>query len=331
MNQQVYLFSRPYVQMQLHTGYNIVERAILYNKIFKIKHRKTATSRIVFGFLDYILKKTLNAPVHYKSESFFYEILVIVKRIFNEVKVIHINSEDTAWLTINFLPSHTFVVVHQPYEWHSKINYSLFSKFKNIICLDNTFYEKLTPSNCNVALIPHPVDSSFFYYKQRVTINNPLEVLIVGTHRRNWEMYMKSISLLNSFYQIRISIVAKKANLPTSFIKFLDNYSSIFLSSISDTDLRSLYHKSDLCLLFCLSSTANNCLLEAASTGTKILINDSDQMKFYLSGYSNYLVFENKLDKLINFIEGEIEFKAPNNLLGPFEVGKRINKFVNQI
>jgi len=331
MNQPVYLFSRPYAQMQLHTGYNIVERAISYNKIFKINHRKTLTSKIIFGFLDYIFKKLLNAPFHYKSESFFYEIYAIIKRFFKKVKVIHINSEDTAWLTLNFFSRDTFVVVHQPYEWHLKFNYSLFSKYKNIICLDNTFFDKLAGTDCNVALIPHPIDSSFFFYKQRITINNPLEVLIVGTHRRDWELYKEAITLLSALYQVRVSIVANKANLPYSFISFLDKYSSIFFSSISDYDLRSLYHKSDICLLFCHSATANNCLLEAASTGTKILINDSDAMKFYLNGYSNYLLFDQEPYKIKNFLEKEIEFKAPKNLLGPEEVGKKINYFVNKV
>jgi len=106
---------------------------------------------------------------------------------------------------------------------------------------------------------------------------------------------------------------------------------------LTETELRDAYAKSDVCLLFCNESTANNCLLEAMSMGLKIIVNDCSSFFYYLDGYSEYYVYKSDDNLLINFLVGNdnrgdaTHLSTSKNLISPQEAALSIDKFLKTL
>jgi len=331
-----FTLSRPYSQMGDHTGYNILERHIEAQGRHVIYQRNSIFSKYFFGFFDRYLR-LFYSPPFYKSEAFFHEMYFIFISVFQNIKVLHLNGEDTAWLTVKFIPSCTYCVIHQPINWHQLVNSSFLASVRNVVCLDPQSEKYLSQAKKNVLLLAHPVDKFFFtnfYEKRVVQRSDNLNLIVVGTHRRDWAGYIRVIKFLSRFFSCTIQVVGDERKIPKLFFNFLSGYTFIVSNGLTETELRDAYAKSDVCLMFCPESTANNGLLGAIFMGLKIIINDCSSFFYYLDGYSEYYVYKGDDNLLIDFLVGKDsggavkKLSTLKNIISPQEAALCIDKFL---
>lgn len=316
-----------------HTGFNILERHIAAHGRHVIYQRNSIFSKYFFGLFDRLIRLLWSPPAYYKSEAIFHEIYFIFFSFFQKTKVLHLNSEDTAWLTVKYISDCTYCVIHQPISWYKSANGGFFSLVRNVVCLDPQSQKYLYQEK-NVLLLAHPVDKIFFtnsIEKRVVKRGDGLNIIIVGTHRRDWEGYIRVIKFLSDYFCCTIRVVGDERKMPKTFLNFLSNYIFVISKGLSERELRDAYDKSDVCLMFCIESTANNCLLEAMSMGLKIIVNDCRSFFYYLDGYSEYYVYKSDDNSIINFLVENNKRGIAKNLISPQEAALYIDKFLSTI
>jgi glycosyltransferase involved in cell wall biosynthesis len=172
------------------------------------------------------------------------------------------------------------LTIHQPYEWFdNELWKKKLRSADRIIILSETEKQKFLDllGGDKVEFIPHGIDVDFY---KPSDIQKPTgQILTVG----NW---LRDFNFADKVYQeikkknpnVIINIVSNLENM-----KFISDNSRInFMSGISDEELRKLYQQSSVLFLPLTRFTANNALLEAASSGCNILIASNGQDKSYL-------------------------------------------------
>lgn len=157
--------------------------------------------------------------------------------------------------------------LHQPYgSYIESNNEKMIVKPDKIILLSDSeidLFKKLTNKN-NVFFIPHGICTDFYKVADKQKDHS---VLMVGNWLRDFDFAEKVFqSLKSSDPNIKINMVGDPSR--KKRFQALVNY----YSNISDEELRDLYWSSSVVFLPLIRYTANNSLLEAASTGANILI-----------------------------------------------------------
>lgn len=181
--------------------------------------------------------------------------------------------------------------VHQPFG-----NYMRSEKMKNkllwpdkIIILSNNELKQFNDftGNDNVGYIPHGICTDF--YKPAQNGNRKVKsVLLVGNWLRDFDLAEKVFRKLRTEHpNIQIDMVGSKAN--QERFGNLVNYHC----GISDEELLALYQSCSIVYLPLLRFTANNALLEAASTDCKLVVaTDNAEDNTYLP--MKYVVMTNR-------------------------------------
>lgn len=162
------------------------------------------------------------------------------------------------------------VTVHQPFDNYMK-NKKVMNKLKwpdNLILLSDSEisrFVRFTGKN-NVVYIPHGICDDF--YQPSVDKRDVgKSVLMVGNWLRDFDLAEKVFMKLKDEYpEISIDMVGNKVN-KQRFCNLVHYH-----CGISDNELLSLYQNCTVMFLPLLRFTANNALLEAASTACRILI-----------------------------------------------------------
>lgn len=208
--------------------------------------------------------------------------------------------------------------LHQPFD-----NYMRNQKMKNkilwpegIIILSNNELKKFNDftGNENVTYIPHGICTDF-YKPSEGGIVSAKSVLMVGNWLRDFDLAEKVFQKLHTEHpDIRIDMVGSKAN-EKRFANIVDYY-----HGISDDELLHLYQNSSLVYLPLLRFTANNALLEAASTGCKLIIaTDNVEDNTYIP-MDKVVMTKRIVDDSVNAILQNLQDDKPNQSLRQFIV-----------
>lgn len=181
--------------------------------------------------------------------------------------------------------------VHQPFD-----NYMRNEKLKNkllwpdkLIILSNNElkqFNDFTGKN-NVGYIPHGICTDF-YKPAKNGIHRENSVLLVGNWLRDFDLAEKVFKKLRQVNpEIQIDMVGSKGN-EQRFGKLVNYH-----YGISDEELLALYQSCSIVYLPLLRFTANNALLEAASTGCRLVVaTDNAEDNTYLP--MKYVVMANR-------------------------------------
>lgn len=119
----------------------------------------------------------------------------------------------------------------------------------------------------NIKYIPHGINTDFYSPEESIKKTN--DILMVGNWLRNFEF---ANNVFSELLQLDDSLIITIVTNFTNFKNFNENKRVKLLSSISDETLRDLYRTSRIVFLPLNLYTANNAILEAASTNCYIII-----------------------------------------------------------
>lgn len=159
---------------------------------------------------------------------------------------------------------------HQPIEFYKKNTkwINIIRQIDIIIVLaenDVSFFKEITKKP-NVYYIPHGIDTDF--YDLNLDIKKRNNILMVGNWLRNFD-FARSVfkEILENNISNEINIVTNKEN-----FKYFNDLKINLFEDISDESLKILYQESKICFFPLFNFTANNAMLEAASTGSNIIL-----------------------------------------------------------
>lgn len=141
-----------------------------------------------------------------------------------------------------------------------------------------------------VTFIPLGVDTSVFVPDQTVKKqldNQPLKVLIVGSHGRDWETLEHIVKgVRENKLPVKFTAVVRR----TGRMQF-EPYPEVQLhSDIPEKELICLYRESHLLLLPVTFATANNSLLESLACGTPVISTNTGGIPDYLNEESGWML-----------------------------------------
>lgn len=283
-------------------GYHHIKDYIQYDEVIDLQKEKY--------FFDIILNKNIFLKFLKKIYFIFFDqigVISLIKSIFyikfrKNVLFHFIYPENTyAWLHYFKNNSNKICCTfHQPISFYesSKKWKKIIKNIDIIIVLsesDVAYFKNITKKE-NVYYIPHGINTNFFNFDVSVKKDN--DILMVGNWLRDFDFANKvfekilKINLVN-----KIKVVTNREN----FIYF-NNLSIELFENITDDHLKSLYQESKIIFFPLVNFTANNALLEAASTGSKILVSTNiEDSSFY---FPNTLIFKapNSIEIVINRI-----------------------------
>ncbi len=131
-------------------------------------------------------------------------------------------------------------------------------------CQQAWLAEAGVPQN-KIHTVLHGVDTDYFRPKRRKK-NNKFKILVIGSWRRNFQVYEKILHELDPRkYEVRCRIDQPWRNQWTKYPCFTP------LGVLSDEQLKDEYQQADCFLLAAEDSTANNALIEAMACATPII------------------------------------------------------------
>lgn len=152
-----------------------------------------------------------------------------------------------------------------------------------------TFYEDWIGKG-KVTYIPLGVDINVFIPdpdKKSPKDSTPLQVLIVGSHGRDWSVIHK---VMNAVKENEIPIRFTAVIRPGLRNRFEDHPEVKLFSGISEPELIELYRTSDVLLMPVTFATANNSLLESLACGTPVISTNTGGIPDYLNSDSGWLM-----------------------------------------
>ncbi len=171
--------------------------------------------------------------------------------------------------------------LHQPITFYeNKIWTNWLTHVDKIILMSEDDVEavKRITKKDNVKFIPHGIDTT--YYCPDVSNTKERRILMVGNWLRNFEFANEVFcKMLNDDKDLHVDVITNKKN----HDKFNPHERLHLLTNITDDELRDLYRKCSIMFLPLNAYTANNALLEAASSGCRIVIATNNINESYLT------------------------------------------------
>jgi glycosyltransferase involved in cell wall biosynthesis len=255
-----------------HAGYHHIKDYLHYDRIINCQWEHESLNYPSKTLLKKILKKVYKLT--FGRVYIFAIIRCILLGSFLDNKVFHFVYAENSykWLHLFIRKSNRIVCTyHQPFEYiyNNRLWISDIKKVHRVILMsqkDVTLFKEITCKN-NVFFIPHGINTSF--YSLGLNKKKRHNILMVGNWLRDFE-FARSVfdALLIKYENLSVSVVANNINLSY----FQDNDRIECLEGITDEHLRTLYHTTKCVFLPLKSFTANNTILEAASTGCQIVV-----------------------------------------------------------
>lgn len=254
-----------------HGGYHHLANFINYDYKIDCQKEIRFLSSHNLNFIKKCLRKIIYLILGLKCPFSMLKCLFI--SFLNKDAVFHVIYGENIFLPLFFKlkrKRHKVIyTLHQPFEWFEKEKQGMkiLTMPDKIIILSTNEISKFQ-SICGkekVVYIPHGIYTD--YYKPDPQVRKNGSILMVGNWLRDFDL------ALNVFKEIKRQNPSQKINVVgqperKDFFKEYVNY----YSGISDEELLKLYQQSSVLYLPLIRFTANNALLEAASTGCNILI-----------------------------------------------------------
>lgn len=222
-----------------------------------------------------------------------------------EVDLLHfLDGEHTA----QFLPRlaaafpskpRTIATFHQP----AAILPSVFPR-RSAVALDHAvmvassqlaYFRDLLPEE-RLSVVPYGIDIDFFRPSGAPARTGKIRCLTSGSYLRDWKTYGEIVHALRGRPDIAFDVVSATApefpGLPAVTVH----------RSVTDEQLRALYHQSDILVLPLLDATANNALLEGMACGVPIVASDLPAVREYATD-ACVLPVPQRADRFVEAIE----------------------------
>lgn len=162
---------------------------------------------------------------------------------------------------------------------------------------------------------PHGIDTDYFHpaeKKPRLDRTDTLDLLMVGSHLRNFELAEKLVKHCAGYRpEVHFHFVTRPDLV--SGLQHMPNVS--VYSQISDTQLRQRYQLADALFMPLRDCTANNALLEGMACGLPVIATDLPGVRDYVDESASILL-PNELESWICAISEMCEGGTPLGLLG---------------
>lgn len=139
--------------------------------------------------------------------------------------------------------------------------YILMSQHQKAFFINNGISEE------RVHVVPHGIDIAHFRPARQSVVSSPIQILSVGSYRRNFPLLTRLIEALESDRRFEFILVSRE-----SFRESFSRYRNVrFLSGVSNEALLQIYQEASVLLITAEDATANNALLEALACGLPVV------------------------------------------------------------
>lgn len=256
--------------LNTQAGYQHVKEHVQYDVIINAQ----SDFNFVFHSVD-----RLPEPIRRRYRRYFgfrlwfTELRCIIRAIFCKNQVFHIIYGENIYKYLGKFKGKTNKIVctyHQPIsvfnenkEWIESIK-----DLDKIILMgaeDHDFFRNIN-SSMDIRFIPHGINTDFYYPSTQA---EGKRIMMVGNWLRDFNFANAVFKqLLTIDVELEIDVVTNKQN----FDCFESNKRLHLSTNITDEELRNMYQKARIVFLPLTEFTANNALLEAAASGTDIII-----------------------------------------------------------
>lgn len=286
-----------------HAGYNRIKDFLPYNYIIdcddELHFLGTQPNNILIRIFRKIYRVILGtgAPLNI--------IKCIFISLFSKNVVFHFIYPELTYKWLHLFKRNNKIVftIHQPYEVLIKTELHQYIKYADaLILMSNKDTDKIKTTYCKdkVLFIPHGIDTEFYSpTKEKVSKN---QICMIGSWLRDFETASYIFNEIHCKYKdVEITVVTNKENfdkLPSFVNK---------RTKLSDNELLEIYNQSKCMFLPLKSFTANNAVLEAASTNCPIVILSNNIDTSYLGEELVYYTkdIENAIQLLEGFVRNE--------------------------
>lgn len=302
-----------------HSGYHQIKNYINYDKIIDCQTYIEKCNEINLSLIRKIYRKIFR-KIFFFPEFPFFLVKCIWFAMTQQNTVFHfIYGENLyKWKLLHWAcrkSNKISLTLHQPYDWFIENKWSgLLKSVDEIILVSDQeieLFKAITKKN-NVYYVPHGIDTEF--YSPNLSIKKENIILTVGNWLRDFNFANKVYQkLLENHPNLQIVIVSNPEN--KKYISKSENI--LFLSNITDEQLRDLYRKCVCVFLPLIKYTANNALLEAGATGCNIVIASDNSENSYIPPHLIHLS-SMKINECVEYISYYITGKVNNRELALF-------------
>lgn len=300
-----------------------------------------------YGLLVRILEWIYpNKKNHISAGLFIAELRIFFKCLFFSPDVIHfiyLQNEFILFKYSFFRPKAKFVAtMHLPPSFwkEGKQTWTNFDYLDKIIVLDSVsydFFEKNPKAKGRVELIPHPVDTAYFYPDVNMKFDDgKIHCLYVGRFLRDLDLFFDIIEYCHENH----SDIVFHFSYPTTreWIEDATRLNQIialpnveYQSYVSEEELRQLYQSCHVLVQPLNDSTANNVILEAVASGLPIVVNDIPALHDYLNNDTAIFCEKNK-EGFVKGIYQAIKIGLKNNKIKNLNnIKTQLEKTYNQL
>lgn len=309
---RVYYIGHRYKHHALHSGYEGFGRYIGTFLKPPVSFRWTLG---VWGWkLNQLITFVTRHP-SYSLGSFLTEAAVLLHMMGRKEYLYHLLYGDSDLWLLGFLTPFRWLTrnkivasFHQPSEHlrELRIVEKIAKNIDAVILVSDVqraYFEEFLPPE-RVFVIPHGVDSDFFYPLEDVK-QEPI-CITVGSHLRDFKTLKQAMQLVWKVNpEVRFVAVGTRHEKKNYFEGVADDRIQ-YLEGISDEDLRSAYQSAQVAVFPFRDATANNAILEAMACGLPIVATDVGGTCEYIDDTTGVLCSPNDPQAFANSILGVI-------------------------